>query len=600
LNGAYNVRYLGALTDLNSGADTAISFQGTFTFDGKGGFTVAGQGTSAGAALKFQTTGQYTVLSSGMVEINNPFDPIAANSTVIFGGVGASGIIVGSSTDSFNLEDIFVAVPGTAAASATTLSGNYRVVGLEFLNGDFQSTRNSFFPMTSNGSGSLGNLTISGTAQSLSNKAATQTSNGATYTLTANGTGTLVIPTPSGVTAPNTLISGTKTMYVSPDGSFFVAGSPTGYDIEVGVKTGGATALDGLYFEANLNNFVGGSNPIAVAGAQGSATENAYHGSPAGVEIGHERTQPDDSFAFDFTFSDNFVFGSDGTTGTASTFSVYAIGANGGIAIGSGLSTNYLLDIYVKAPTMTAPAGTTVFLNPQGVVNGASFVPVTAQVAPGEIITMFGTGLGPATPVTASAPFPNTLGGVQVLINNTPAPAYFVSATQVSAVVPYTAPNDGSFLNIQVVNNGAQSNTVTVYSGVTSPGMFMLPTTATLFSGAIVHPADGSIVTAANPAKVGETVSLFLTGLGAVTGNVAAGSAAPSSPLSTITAPDFFVLFDDTQIQGNVLFAGLAPGFAGLYQVNVTIPQGVTKGSQISVWFETDDALNVVATIPIG
>jgi uncharacterized protein (TIGR03437 family) len=248
--------------------------------------------------------------------------------------------------------------------------------------------------------------------------------------------------------------------------------------------------------------------------------------------------------------------------------------------------------------------GTGVFLNPQGIVNGANNAPITTQVAPGEIITLFGSGLGPATPVTADAPFPTTLGGVQVLINGTPAPVYSVTATQISAVVPYSAPNDGSFLSIQVVFNGAQSNVVNVYSGESSPGLFTIPPGGP-FSGAIVHASDGSIVTSANPAKVGETVAMFLTGLGAVTGNVAAGSAAPTNPLATLQMP-IFIAIDG--VPGKVLFSGLAPGFGGLYQVNVTIPAGVGKGD-VSVYIETTsgdpanpdtNSINQEATIPIG
>jgi len=592
LNGVYNVRYLGVNLDP---LDTPLSFQGTFTFDGKGGFTVAGQGVSAGAALKFRTNGTYNVLSSGLVYFDNPFDPVAANGTQLYGGVAANKIISASSTESL-LVDLFIAVPAATAASAATLTGNYRVAGMEFLGGDLLSTRNSFFSMTSSGSGSLGNLTIAGTAQNLKSVATTQTSNGATYTLTANGTGTLVFPAPTGVTAANTLLSGNKVMYISPDGNFFVAGSPTGYDMEVGVKAGG-TAMNGLYWTAYLNNFAAGTQVDGVYSAAGSANEIASAGN---LEIAHDRTNSEFFLPYDSTYSDNFVFGTNGTVNYPD-FGTFAVGANGDIAIGAGDTTNYLLNVYLKAPTMT---GTGIFLNPQGVVNGANNVPITAQVAPGEIITLFGAGLGPASPVTASAPFPTTLGGVQVLINGTAAPVYSVTATQISAVVPYNAPSDGSFLKIQVVFNGAQSNVVNVYSGASSPGLFTIPPGGP-FSGAIVHPADGSVVTSSNPAKVGETVAMFLTGLGGVTGDVTAGSAAPTNPLATLKMP-IFVTIDG--IQAKVLFSGLAPGFGGLYQLNVTIPAGVSKGDVV-VGIETTtgdptnpdtDSFNQEATIPIG
>jgi uncharacterized protein (TIGR03437 family) len=592
LNGVYNIRYLGVSLDPLS---TPVSFQGSFTFDGKGGFTVAGQGVTSGAALKFRTTGTYHVLSSGLFYLDNPFDPTAANGTTFYGGIGANKMISASSTESLYC-DLLIGVPAATSATAATLTGNYRVAHMEFLSGDLKSTRNAFFSMSANGSGSLGNVTIAGTAQNLKNVATTQTSTGATYTVTTNGTGTLVLPAPSGVTAANTLLSGNKVLYVSQDGNFFIAGSPTGYDMEIGVKAGGS-ALNGLYWTAYLNNYAVGSDLDGIYSAAGSANQIA---SANNLEIGHDRTNSELFLPYDSTFSDNFTFDTNGTV-TYAGFGSFAIGANGDIAIGAGDSTNYLINIYLKAPAMT---GTGVFLNPQGIVNGANNTPITTQVAPGEIITLFGTGLGPASPVTASAPFPTTLGGVQVLINNTPAPVYSVTATQISAVVPYTAPTDGSFLNIQVVFNGAQSNVVNVYSGESSPGLFTIPPGGP-FSGAIVHPADGSIVTSANPAKVGETVAMFLTGLGAVTGNVTAGSAAPTNPLATLKMP-IFIAIDG--VSATVQFAGLAPGFGGLYQVNVTIPAGVSKGD-VGIFIETTsgdpsnpdtNSINSEATIPIG
>ncbi len=97
-------------------------------------------------------------------------------------------------------------------------------------------------------------------------------------------------------------------------------------------------------------------------------------------------------------------------------------------------STSY--EIYFGA--LLAPqSGTGVFLNPQGVLNAASFAPPGYPISPGGVMTLFGTGF-PATAVTASAPpFGSTLGGVQVSVNGTAAPVYSVSSTQISAIVPF-------------------------------------------------------------------------------------------------------------------------------------------------------------------
>jgi uncharacterized protein (TIGR03437 family) len=573
LNKSYNVRYLGAA--IGSSADTAVSFQGTLAFDGKGGFTVTGSGTSAGATLKYLTTGKYTVLSSGMVSLTNPFaDPSSATGgATIYGGLSSTGIIIGSSTESLYC-DLFVAVPAATSASVSTLSGNYKVASMEFLTGDFSATRDALFTVTADGKGGFGNVTISGTAQQLLNKATTQTSTGATYTMTANGTGTAIFPAPGGsVTAAQTILSGTKNLFVSQDGSFFIAGNPTGYDFVIGIKAAtGATQMNGLYWSAYLNNYQSGGQGDGLTGAAGSANELASSGN---LEIAHDRTNFEFEFPYDYTYSDVFQFDNTGSVVYSSGDfpSSYVIGSNGDIVLGAGSSFNYLLAIYVKAPDMKAPSGTTVFLNPQGIVNAANNVPITTQIAPGEVISLYGTGLGPATAVTASAPFPSTLGGTQVLINGKAAPIYYSSASQVSAVVPYDAPSDGSPLTVQVTLNGAQSNTATVYSGATSPGLFTIPAGGP-FPGAILR-QDFSIMSKTNAAKIGETVSFFLTGLGPVTPAVTAGAAAPTSPLSQVPQ-QIFVYIDG--VQAKVVYQGLAPGLGGLYQMNVTIPTGVSSG----------------------
>ena len=89
LSGAYNVRYLGANVDFNNPADEALSFSGTITFDGKGGFTVTGSGVYAATSdhsLKILTSGEYLVLPGAIYAMDNPFD--STNNTTIYGGIG--------------------------------------------------------------------------------------------------------------------------------------------------------------------------------------------------------------------------------------------------------------------------------------------------------------------------------------------------------------------------------------------------------------------------------------------------------------------------------------------------------------------------------
>jgi len=166
-----------------------------------------------------------------------------------------------------------------------------------------------------------------------------------------------------------------------------------------------------------------------------------------------------------------------------------------------------------------------------------------------------------------------TLGGVQVLVNEKPAPLYAVSPGQVSAIMPFST--TGPTANVVIVNGGQRSNTVEVAIASTSPGVFTQ--TATGIGPGSIAKLDGTTVTAANPAKLGDIVQVYLTGLGAVNPPSPDGAAGPFNPVSRTTS-DVKVYIAGQQAQ--VLFSGLAPTLVGLYQLNVTIPANIPTGTQ--------------------
>jgi uncharacterized protein (TIGR03437 family) len=601
LNGAYYVRYLGEDTRNTA----AMSFSGTMTFDGAGKFALTGAGANnktSDKLLKFSTSGTYSVFSNGMVNIDNPFDTTGQAAFPIYGGLG-NGIITGSSTEGAYL-DTFIAVPVATGGSNATLSGTYNVAAIEFLNGSFTATRQTFFSINADGAGSLGSVTVKGTAQSLADAATVQTSAGATYTVTGNGTGTLNLPAPSGVAASNVLLSGNKVLYAASDGSFFIAGGATTYDLVIGAKAAAGASFNGLYFAAYLQNYATGGSADGVYAVSGST--NAI--SSINKVIAHERTNSESYYPYDYTYTDTFQYSANGL----SSDSNQALGAGGNLVVGTGSGGNYVFVVYAKSVPMSSTGAGAVFLNPQGIVNAANNVPFTAQVSPGEVVTLYGSGFSNQTATTPGLPFPNTLGGAQVTItyNNASgtavtdiAPLYFVSPGQLSAVIPYTVPGDGTAITFAVTYNGTKSNSVTVYSGPASPGIFTVPSGG-IGDGAVLH-ADFSLVTAANPAKSGETIQVFLTGLGAVTGNTAAGAAGPSPTLATTILPVDVGLngSDGNFYEGKIAFAGLAPGLGGLYQVNVTLPANLPAGSAtISIYIgdgsDYGDGWNEQATIP--
>jgi uncharacterized protein (TIGR03437 family) len=330
---------------------------------------------------------------------------------------------------------------------------------------------------------------------------------------------------------------------------------------------------------------------------------DSYYGAandlPQNNIIAHERVNPPGGGAYDATYFDAYTLNGNGSSSDSSYN--YWSSADGTIRIGYGAGPYLGINIGLQAPALT---GSGVYLNPQGVVNAASSAPFTAQLSPGEFLTLYGTNLAPATTV-ASIPFPTKLGGVQVMINEIPAPIYFVSQGQIQVIVPYiTMPN--SVAQIQVINNGTNSNVVTQFTGATSVGVFgSNPANGqadSIGEAAALHP-DYTLVTDASPAQVGETVALYLAGMGAVSGNPVDGGAAPSSPLdNTSVTPQVYIYDTDgsgNSAQATVTFSGLAPGFAGLYQINFTIPSGLDGGDEALEIYSGSDSDTDEVLLPV-
>ena len=223
------------------------------------------------------------------------------------------------------------------------------------------------------------------------------------------------------------------------------------------------------------------------------------------------------------------------------------------------------------------------FLNPQGVTSAASFAPAGNPISPGEFIALFGAGLAKSNQ-TATAPYPATLNGVTVTINGKAAPIYFVSAGQINCLVPYST--TGATATIVVQNGTASSNPVTVPVAATSPGVYSLDQSGT-GAGAIEH-STGAVVNAASPAVPGETVVVYLTGMGTVTPTIADGTAGTGKPQNLAVVPTVYV----ADQQATVTFSGLTPGFPGLYQLNVTIPMSLASTGNFPLAISTANAFH--------
>ena len=207
------------------------------------------------------------------------------------------------------------------------------------------------------------------------------------------------------------------------------------------------------------------------------------------------------------------------------------------------------------------------FVTPLGVVNGASFAPAGVIPAPGSIFSIFGTRLASTVASAASLPLTTTLGGTRVEIDGLAVPLFYVSPTQINAQSPTDLA--ASLHSLVVRNDGIASPAITVNARQASPGIFSLNSSG-IGTGAITHAGTATLVSSEQPAVPGQYVSVFATGLGATTPRVTSGQPAPTSPLSRTALA---VTATVRGIPAVVDFAGLAPGFAGLYQVNLQVPE---------------------------
>jgi len=340
-----------------------------------------------------------------------------------------------------------------------------------------------------------------------------------TFTPTAGGTAATVNVTFTVVAAPTIAASsGTLTFH-------YQAGDTTLPAAQNVTITGGAWTAAA----SSTGNWL-----VASPASGSSGSPVAISVNPAGLAVG--------SYTGTVTIS-----GSGGATGTA--------------------TINVTLTITPPLPTIT------------NVINAASGN--STAIAPGEIITIFGTSIGPATPITSAqldstGKLATTLGGVQVLINGFAAPMANASATQVSAIVPYElAPFQSASIVVKYQNQS--SNGISLPVTTTVPGIF---TQNQQGSGPGAFNADFSLNGPNNPTTKGGYAVLYLTGEGqtnplGVTGTINSLNQKAPTPLLPVT-----VTLDGQPLpSANVVYAGGVPGIVeGLMQLNIQIPVTARSG----------------------
>jgi uncharacterized protein (TIGR03437 family) len=196
-----------------------------------------------------------------------------------------------------------------------------------------------------------------------------------------------------------------------------------------------------------------------------------------------------------------------------------------------------------------------------------------SPAAPGGLITLYGSNLSPTNLATSEIPVPTALANSCITVNGQPIPLIFVSPTQVNAQMPFQAVGAETVVvhtpagispNFNLI---VEPNAPAVFlSGVAGPET-NLPT--------IIRAANGQLATDSNPIHPGDTLVIYVTGLGQTNPSGLTGYPAPGTPLAdALTVPT--VSLGNANL--SVGFAGLAPGEVGVYQINVTVPSNVPTG----------------------
>lgn len=231
-------------------------------------------------------------------------------------------------------------------------------------------------------------------------------------------------------------------------------------------------------------------------------------------------------------------------------------------------------------------------INDNGILNAASYA-VSAPVTPGAIVSLFGVNLASGSEQGLNIPLPTILSGAQVLVNDIPAPLFYVSPLQINFQVP--AEIQEAQASVVVVVGGTRSPALSLNLAPQSPGIFVMNSAGT-GQGAVLN-QDNTLNSTAAPAAPGSVIQIFASGLG-VTNPPAATNhpGAAAEPLNrTVTTPAVRIGGVDSE----VLFSGLAPGFVGLYQVNARLPVGTPAGNAVKLELQMGATVSNAATIVV-
>jgi uncharacterized protein (TIGR03437 family) len=397
----------------------------------------------------------------------------------------------------------------------------------------------------------------------------------------------------------------------SSNGSSILLASNTGavmlYDDNSGTFTTSRqdfTALSGAYAASNFDLYVVGNNlldasgvPITQFGAGAGSSSGfafvetaGFRSTAAAPSGGGQSTAPGVVERLDLTNPAN-------TTSLATPIVEAPLVGSTSSAFTRTLAPlanqSAIINLTVSGITVLPPNYDAAVAPPQinSVVNAADDTP---NIAPGGLITIFGSGLSPVNIASAELPLPTALANSCLTVNGLPMPILFVSPSQVNAQMPFEASGDETLI---LWTPGGTSDNFNLQVLETAPSVFQVPVPGSSSTvPSVIRNDDGLLVTPSHPIhrNANEALIIYLTGLGATSPSVPSGMPGPSNPLAVALSVPKVTLGGVTL---PLIYYGLAPGEVGVYQINVSVPSGVPEG--LSVPLVISQGTSVSSSMPV-
>ena len=295
--------------------------------------------------------------------------------------------------------------------------------------------------------------------------------------------------------------------------------------------------------------------------------------------------------------------GSSATLGTNSVFKG-TIMADQSITLTTGATLDgralaRIAGVTLQSNTITKPSASTTTgmpaINQGGVVNLASYL---APVAAGSLAAVFGANLSSGQASYSTIPLPTTLAGSSFQIAGRSVPLVFASPGQVNLQIPWELAGQQQ-ASVTATVGGQVSNLQTMSLAPFAPGIFTLDQQGTGQGAVLIAPTAllaGPQGSGSRPVLKGEYISIFCTGLGAVSNQPATGLPLKADPLSNTTTKPTVTIGG---VAALVTYSGLAPGFAGLYQVNAQVPMDAPSGGAVAVAMSIGGITSNTVTIAV-